>query len=404
MNVSSSGGARATSRGAGGNAAADAVAERLLAIVRAVDGDTVGTNGEALWFEPAGGGPQLRLSAPGGRRCFDRSANFAISHGGVVGGGSDAPPIAALVERIKAVDATPIAGAAPAFRAAAEIVAARCADEATAAPAAPVQWERPRTRDLNVVFLDLCAHLFGRPGDPLAPLHWGFWPDGQGIDTVPAGYDPQRAFSDALLAHVPDGAGSVLDVGCGLGFNARLLAERGLRVTAVSPVPHHCERIERAGLPGVDVRCARFQDLAPDRRYDLLLFSESLNHFPLDDAFLRHCASFLADPGYVLMTDDHPAARVRRIETQSVFRILRVVDITANVAPTTQLWERQLPVVTAYHAALLAILEQYDGRLAAGVRDALARVDNPELRALLSGELTPPAPKGRYVTYLLAPA
>lgn len=168
-------------RHAGGHAVADAVAERLTAIVQAVDGSHVGTNGEELWFEPArGGGVQLRL---------------------------------------------------------------------------------------------------GPPGDPLAPLHWGFWPDGQGADAAPRGYDPLRAFSDALLAHVPAGVTRVLDVGCGLGFNARLLAERGLRVTAVSPVPHHCALIERAALPGVEVRCARFQDLAPDGRYDLLLFSESLNHF-----------------------------------------------------------------------------------------------------------------------------
>ena len=130
MNVSGSEGAPATSSGAGGNAAAEAVAERLLAIVRAVDGDTVGTNGDALWFAPAGGGPQLRLSAPGEGRCYDRSANFAISHGGVADGSAAAPLIRPLVDRIKAVDATPIAGAASAFRAAAEVVAARCAGTA----------------------------------------------------------------------------------------------------------------------------------------------------------------------------------------------------------------------------------------------------------------------------------
>lgn len=381
----------------------NAVAERLAAIVQAVGGAHIGTNGDELWFEPAGGGVQLRLSPAGEGRCFDRSANFAISHGAVAVG-AGAAPIRALVARIKAVDATPIAGAAAAFGAAAEaLVAARGGGDAAAAATA-VQWERPRTRDLNPIFLDLCARLFGTPGDPLAPLHWGFWPDGQGIDGVPRGYDPLRAFSDALLAHVPAGVERVLDVGCGLGFNARLLAARGLRVTALSPVAHHCARIEAAAVPGIEVRCARFQDLAPEPRYDLLLFSESLNHFPLDDAFLRRCAGFLAAPGYVLMTDDLTEARARFVETQSVFRILRAVDITANVAPTTQLWERQLPVVTAYHAALLAILEQYDAALAAGVRAVLAEVDNPELRALLSGELTPPEPKGRYMTYLLAPA
>jgi hypothetical protein len=63
-----------------------------------------------------------------------------------------------------------------------------------------------------------------------------------------------------------------------------------------------------------------------------------------------------------------------------------------------------LPIVTAYHAALLSILELSDAALAARVREVLAEVDNPELRLLLSGQLTPPETKGRYMTYLLAPA
>lgn len=391
---------QAPAESAGGHegAAAADVAERLAAIVHAVAGCNVGTNGDELWFESARErGVQLRLSEPGRGPCFDRSANFAISYSGKVTDGAVAPPLRALVDRVKAVDATPIVGVPSAFCAAAEAVAGRFA-------ANPGRCERPRTRALNVVFLDLCAQVFGRPGESLPPLHWGFWPHGQGVDAAPREYDPLRAFSDELLAHVPAGVGRVLDVGCGLGFNARLLAARGLRVTAVSPVAHHCARIEAAGLPGVEVRCARFEEMPPERRYDLLLFSESVNHFSLDDAFLRHCASFLTEPGYVLMTDDLTEERARRIETQQVFRILRAVDITTNVAPTTQLWERQLPLVTAYRAALLSILEQYDANLAAGVREVLAEVDNPELRALLSGELTPPQPKGRYMTYLLAPA
>ena len=379
------------------------VAARLRAVVAAVDGRNLGTNGDELWLESAQHpGVQLRLSGPQETRCFDRSANFAISYGGQAADAADTTPVQALVERVKAADPTPLAGVAAAFRAAAEAVAGPASPRA-AEPPRPPQWERDTTRRLNVVFLDLCARLFGRPGDPLAPLHWGYWPTGQPPILDPAAYDALRAFSDALLAHVPAGASRVLDVGCGLGFNARILSERGHRVTAISPVAHHCEQIA-AQLPGVEVICGRFDALQPSSRFDLLLFSESLNHFPLDDAFLHHCRSFLAAQGYLLWADDLTPERVERIESQSVFRILERVDITDNVAPTTQLWERQLPVVTAYHAALLSILELSDAALAARVREVLAEVDNPELRLLLSGQLTPPEPKGRYMTYLLAPA
>ncbi|HSQ00023.1 MAG TPA: class I SAM-dependent methyltransferase [Candidatus Dormibacteraeota bacterium] len=388
--------------GSGPHEIAD-VAARLLAVVQAVEGRNVGTNGDELWFESAREpGVQLRLSEPGQARCYDRSANFSISYRGPAANGGDARLVRALVERVKQIDATSIGGASVAFRAAAESVAGRCA-EAPPAGAWP-DWERDGTRRLNVVFLDLCARLFGTPGDPLAPLHWGYWPSGQAVTEGGVADDPLRAFSDMLLAHVPDGTERILDIGCGLGFNARLLSTKGYRVTAVSPVAHHCALIESAGLPGVEVRCVRFDELTADQPHDLLLFSESLNHFPLDDNFFHHCRSFLSDRGHMLMADDLTKERVQRIESQRVFRIRRTVDITDNVAPTTEIWQRQLPVVAAYHAALMSILELSDEALAERVREVLGQVDNPELRLLLSGQLTPPRPKGRYMIYLLAPA
>ena len=117
----------------------------------------------------------------------------------------------------------------------------------------------------------------------LSPLHWGFWPGG--VQTPSAetdDFDPFWAFSENLLAHIPDTAIRILDVGCGLGANAKLLSERRKLVTAVSPIAHHCESIERAKLPGVEVRCTRFEDMSPDETYDLLLFSESAQPFPAE--------------------------------------------------------------------------------------------------------------------------
>jgi hypothetical protein len=60
------------------------VQERLLAIVRAVRGSDVGTNGEEFWFVPESApGLQFRLSPRGPGCCYDESANFAISYAGV---------------------------------------------------------------------------------------------------------------------------------------------------------------------------------------------------------------------------------------------------------------------------------------------------------------------------------
>lgn len=425
-----------------GDEVAELVSERLCAVIRAVDGHNVDTNGTELWFDAeAASGLQVRLSSDECARCFDRSANFAISYGGLPSADPTSAAFRDVVDAIKQIDGSPIDGVATAFRAASEAVTRRFADPnldrlgdceerhgdgensnaqhdamfaasrsgvavgLQRAARSTVRWERPRTRELNVIFLDLCSRVFAREGQALSPLHWGFWPTGTRALAIDVeDYDPLRAFSDNLLAHIPAGVSRILDVGCGLGFNEERLAAQNKHVTALSPVAHHCRVIEQAQLPGVSVQCARFEELVSDQRYDLLLFSESVNHFALDEEFFVHCRQFLADPGFILMADDLTEERARMIETQRLFRVIRSVDITANVAPTTQLWLQQLRVVTAYHAALMSILELHDPQLAAGVQEVLADLDSSELKLLLSGQMSPPTPKGRYMIYLLEPA
>ncbi len=266
----------------------------------------------------------------------------------------------------------------------------------------PLGSEGPDRRALNVVFLDLCAQLAGRPAETLLPLHWGFWPtDATASGRTLEGYDPQQAYSEELLAHVPDSVTRILDVGCGLGFNERILSARGKQVTAVSPVPHHCAVIEKARLPGVEVRCARFEEMSPDEPYDLLLFAESVNHFMLHAEFMRHCCRFLTDSGFMLMADDLSAESVRQIEEQQQFRVLGTWDITRNVAPTTDWLARQLPALAAYHRAIMAILELYDPPVAARVGTILASLENGDLKALFAGGAAPPASQGRYMIFLL---
>jgi SAM-dependent methyltransferase len=389
---------------------AAAIEERLWAIVQAVGGCHVESHGDDLWFGlESGSDLQVRLSGNREARCYDTSANFGISHGGQP---SDASlsRFRAAVERIKTIDTAPLAGLAAAFRPAARALVRSLsksdANEPPACPepvpAAPLGSETPRRRALNVIFLDLCARLAGRPEEALLPLHWGFWPtDAAASGHTPEGYDPQQAYSEELLAHVPASVTRILDVGCGLGFNARILSARGKQVTAVSPVPHHCAVLEGVRLPGVEVRCTRFEDMSPDEPYDLLLFSESVNHFMLTDEFMLHCGRFLTESGYMLMADDLSAENVHNIEEQQQFRVLGAWDITHNVAPTTGWFARQLPALAAYHRAMMAILELYEPPLAARVGTILDSLENRELKALFTGSATPPASKGRYMIFLL---
>ncbi len=271
-----------------------------------------------------------------------------------------------------------------------------------AVPRSLVTLETPRERALNVMYLDLCVQLAGGTEDNLLPLHWGFWPTSVTAPITDSKmYDAVCAFSENLLAYIPEGVSHVLDVGCGLGFNEKLLASRHIRVTAVSPIAHHCQTIEKAELPGVEVRCARFEGMPCEARYDLLLFSESVNHFSLDEMFWKHCAGFLDGSGFLLMADDLSEERARLIETQRVFRVLRSADITENVAPTSGWWAQQGRMLAAYQRTLMSVLDLYDRELPARIREVLDAVNNHDLRSLFSGERDPLVLKGRYKIYLL---
>ncbi len=85
-----------------------------------------------------------------------------------------------------------------------------------------------------------------------------------------------------LLSQVPDGARTALDVGCGTGRFARLLAQRGLDAEGVDPNADVIEAARTAGggprYRHVDVRDGQL----PDAHYDFISCIASLHHMPFE--------------------------------------------------------------------------------------------------------------------------
>jgi SAM-dependent methyltransferase len=85
-----------------------------------------------------------------------------------------------------------------------------------------------------------------------------------------------------LLRQVPDGARRALDVGCGTGRFARLLAAQGLDVTGIDAHGDAVEAAREAGGGPVyrhaDVREAGL----PDGHYDFVSCIASLHHMPFE--------------------------------------------------------------------------------------------------------------------------
>ncbi len=104
-----------------------------------------------------------------------------------------------------------------------------------------------------------------------------------------------------LLELVDIRPGRALDCGCGAGDNARLLRERGWRVTGVTIDPseraaagRECEQVELADLAGG-------LQFAPDGSYQLVLLSHILEHLADPVPLLAEARRVLAPGGRILV-------------------------------------------------------------------------------------------------------
>ncbi|MFI0775482.1 class I SAM-dependent methyltransferase [Streptomyces sp. NPDC021212] len=110
-----------------------------------------------------------------------------------------------------------------------------------------------------------------------------------------------------LLKQVPDGARTALEVGCGAGRFARLLARRGLEVEGVDADAGVIAAARAAGggprYRQVDVREARLAD----GHYDFISCVASLHPMPFETVLMLRRA--LAPGGVLVVLGLYPSRR-----------------------------------------------------------------------------------------------
>jgi SAM-dependent methyltransferase len=214
-------------------------------------------------------------------------------------------------------------------------------------------WDRSHatTTELNfeLYFVTEVLHL--------RSLHYGYWDGpriGKGIDLEQMAR-AQTRFTERLLEFVPPNVKHVLDVGAGIGDNARALARAGHRVMAISPDANHARYFAEIEEPNVSFRQSSFEAFESEERFDLVLFSESHRYF--DRRFgLRRAAELLRPGGHLLVSGMFPNEQKApyaadfdiadlpylQIASECGFDVIRLADITSNILPTVEMIDHSL--------------------------------------------------------------
>ncbi len=132
-------------------------------------------------------------------------------------------------------------------------------------------------------------------------LHYGLW-----TDDLPVHMNnlrrAQENYADLIVSTIPEGTRTILDVGTGTGALAKRLLSAGYAVDCVSPSPSLTERARANVGDAAHIFECKYEDLQTDKRYDLILFSESFQYIPLDRS-LALSKDYLNTGGHILICD-----------------------------------------------------------------------------------------------------
>jgi ubiquinone/menaquinone biosynthesis C-methylase UbiE len=118
-------------------------------------------------------------------------------------------------------------------------------------------------------------------------------------------WDHNNHYHDFLLKQLPAHCGEALDIGCGMGEFARLLARRCDHVTAVDLSPQMIQRAreESGGFSNIDYQVGDVMQMdLPAEHFGCIASIATLHHLPLEPMLVKMKAAL--KPGGVLLVLD----------------------------------------------------------------------------------------------------
>jgi len=193
-----------------------------------------------------------------------------------------------------------------------------------------------------------CYYIYaGDSEGELDFIHYGYWPNKK-ISVKQA----QENLNRLLLSLIPKKVLDILDVGCGLGTTVKRLNRKGYNVIGISP-DKALIAYSRKRFPQLkkDLILSKFEDYKPNKKFDLLLFEETLQYIEFDSIFTQS-SRLLGKNKYMLICDEFSDGltkdSVKDIEDtiksakKNKFKLILRKDITNKVIYTRELFVKRL--------------------------------------------------------------
>lgn len=151
--------------------------------------------------------------------------------------------------------------------------------------------------------------------DAVAAHLQGAYRDGGQLGTPVGDWGLGKSYGEDFLAFVVEALAArlegleILEIGCGAGYLLHRLRQMGARVSGVEP-DQTCARAARAA--GLEVVNSEFDECAFDRKFDVIVHHNVLEHMTEPERFLRAQIGLLKSRGLIALAVPDEAASIEQ--------------------------------------------------------------------------------------------